>query len=54
MKNKITVVAYLNNIMDLYTTQRKPYMRTHAGNIEKMRISSAHARHEPNSGLLNR
>ena len=31
VKNKITVCAHLNNIFDLYLSQRKPFMRTYAG-----------------------
>ena len=31
MKNKITIVAHMNHIMDFYTFQRKPFMRTLVG-----------------------
>lgn len=45
MKNKITVVAYMNHIMDMYTHQRKPFMRTLASQLDhKSRVSSAYAR----------
>ena len=46
MKNKITVVAYINHIFDLYLNQRRPFMRTYADVCERQnRISSAHSRH---------
>jgi len=44
MKNKITVVAYINHIFDLYLNQRRPFMRTYADHIERSRIASAHSR----------
>ena len=46
MKHKITVCAYLNHIFDLYTSQRRPFMRTHAGQVERTRLVSAHHRHQ--------
>lgn len=30
MKNKITIVAHINHIYDLYLHQRRPFMRTYA------------------------
>jgi len=34
-KNKITVCVHINHIFDLYTWQRKPFMRTMADKYEK-------------------
>lgn len=45
MKNKITVVAYIAHIFDLYLNQRRPFMRTYADLCERSyRIGSAHSR----------
>ena len=33
-KNKVTVCAHINKILDLYNTQRKPFMNTLANQIE--------------------